>query len=150
MSSLFESQVRSRRNHTPWARMSLLTFAKEMALNCGCSCKDKTKGEHGFRLDVAYRPSVASGFWFTVSWCGLEGDRIMAESMELDLALWRAAEIQLEAQRREAGQAEPLRLVPGGSPENHIEEELKDLRKRLEEGTAGPPGKFGQGSSSPA
>jgi len=100
VSSLFDSNVRSRRNHTPWAKMSLMMFAKEMALNCGCCCKDRMTGDHGFRLNVEYRASVASGFWFTVEWCGSGGQRLSVSSQELDLALWRAAEAETEAQRK--------------------------------------------------
>lgn len=85
MSSLFDSKVYQRRNATPWAVVSLPAFLKDMALT----------GQAPVTVTCQYRPDAASRFWYTVEWTDEEGHTHRAEAQELDLALWRAAEIEL-------------------------------------------------------
>jgi len=98
MTSLFESRVYQREKHTPWARIDLIRFMKEMALSA-----DKET----VSLHVIYRPSVASRFWWVLSWIGPDGERYEAEAQHLDKCLWRAAEIQLQLEAKSKG--EPTR-----------------------------------------
>jgi hypothetical protein len=94
MTSMFESAVYARARQTPWARVDPIRFMRDMALESD----GETVG-----LTVNYRHSVASRFWWTISWAGPDGERHEAEAQTLDRCLWRAAEIQLqlEAKRKE-------------------------------------------------
>lgn len=98
MSSLFESQVYQRERHTPWARVDLIRFMKDMALNG----QDETIG-----LSLIYRRDVASCFWWVLSWVGPDGERHEAEAQHLDKCLWRAAEIEYRLEQKAKG--EPTR-----------------------------------------
>ncbi len=93
MTSMFESSVYQREHHTLWARVDLIMFMKDVALNAD----HETVG-----LSLVYRPSVASRFWWVLSWVGPDGERHEAEAQHLDKCLWRAAEIQcrLEAKAK--------------------------------------------------
>ncbi len=91
MGSLFDSKVYQRRNETPWAVMNLAAFIKDMAIN----------GQSSVTLTCCYRPDVASRFWYTIEWTDDNGEKHSASAQELDLCLWRAAEIELQARRKE-------------------------------------------------
>jgi hypothetical protein len=99
MTSLFDSNVRDRRNHTEWAFMSLTAFMKDMALSGGSQTDERTNCP--VILTCQYRHSVASSFWWTIEWTDEQGIQHRAESQELDLCLWRAAEIELQARQRQ-------------------------------------------------
>lgn len=86
---LFDSKVYQRRNETPWAIMSLPAFMKEMAIN----------GQAEVSFSCKYRPSVASRFWYTITWTDEQGTQHSASSQEWDLCLWRAAEIEIQTRR---------------------------------------------------
>lgn len=90
MGSLFDGKVYQRRNQTPWATMSLAAFIKDVAIN-----------QSPVTLTCCYRPDVASRFWYTIEWTDSHGEKHSASSQELDLCLWRAAEIELQARNRE-------------------------------------------------
>jgi hypothetical protein len=72
MSSLFDSEVYLRRKHTPWARMQIAAFMKEMALNVPDGANHL---EHRVELSVLYRPDVASRMWWRIEWTDDEGLR---------------------------------------------------------------------------
>jgi hypothetical protein len=95
MSRIFDSLVYARRPHTPWSRMSLLDFAKDVCLRH----LEKPAIERCFELRMFYRADVATRYWFDVSWSGPNGERLSASGQSLDLALFRAAEIEIQAQR---------------------------------------------------
>lgn len=95
MTSLFDTLVRERRNHTQWAHINAFQFMKEMALN---SPHDANKWEHEAILKVHYRPDVSSRYWWTIEWTGEDGQRYSTDSQELDLCLWRAAQIETRTQ----------------------------------------------------
>ena len=107
MSSLFDSNVRDRRNHTEWAVMSLTAFMKDMAISGGSlaiSGQERRPGEHvncPVRLTCQYRHSVASRYWWTIEWADELGIEHRAEAQELDLCLWRAAEMELQVRKKE-------------------------------------------------
>lgn len=103
MSSLFDTLVRNRRNHTKWARMSARAFMEEMVWNGAA----KKIGDQAVPVSVSvvYRPDVASRMWFTVTWPSENGDVLEASAQELELALWRAAE--MEASRQKHAPDEP-------------------------------------------
>ena len=94
MSSLFEPAVYQRENHTPWARVDLIRFMKDMALNG----QDETVG-----LSLIHRPSVASRLWWVISWVGPDGVRHEAEAQMLDKCLWRAAEMETRLENKDKG-----------------------------------------------
>lgn len=94
MSSMFDTLVRERREHTPWAKVNAFQFMKEMALNVP---SNNSVWEHAAELKVIYRPSVASRFWWTLTWSSVDGERKSVDAQELDLCLWRAAEVETEA-----------------------------------------------------
>ena len=90
MTTEFDAQVRKRQEETPWARMSMTAFAHEMCANLGDISLP------GFQLEVRCRPSVVTGYWYTVKWVGADQGRYEVSSQSLDLCLWRAAEQELE------------------------------------------------------
>jgi hypothetical protein len=109
MSSSFDTAVRNRREHTPWARISLSAFLREAAWN-GAPTKAGEEARSA-SISVAYRGDVASRLWWTVRWVGEDGEEHRAEAQELELALWRASEIELWHRKPPAGAT-----VPNGLP----------------------------------
>lgn len=97
MTSMFDSSVYQRRKYTPWARMSLMAFANEMLFN-GCNLTEDQ--DVSFNLKITPRKDVDTGKWFEVSWISCDGQRRCACSKELDLCLYRAAEIELNARKK--------------------------------------------------
>lgn len=104
MGSLFDSFVRSRREHTRWASVSLLSFLKEMIWN-----GTDTPHENTFILRATYRPDVSSRIWYELEWTGMDGKRHSVSSQSYDLLLWRAAEVEaaLEHAMEQAEPAQP-------------------------------------------
>src|SRR4051794_24027912 len=107
MTSLFDTDGRRRREATPWARVNLPAFMREMSWN----------GEHSAQqagppvtLTLRYRHAVSTREWWTLEWTGEDGERHTAESQDFDLVLWRAAELEIRAranqERQEASDAE--------------------------------------------
>jgi hypothetical protein len=102
MGSLFESEVYAARNHTPWAAIKLAELMRDLA----------TEGSD-VKLECAARPSVASRFWWTLSWTTEDGRRWLVDAQTLDLCLWRAAvreqktRTEIEQARRPAPPANP-------------------------------------------
>jgi hypothetical protein len=97
MGNIFDSNVYLRRTHTPWARMQIVAFMKEMALNVPVGANH---WEHRVELSVLYRPDVTTRMWWRIEWTGEDEQRHLAEAQELDLCLWRAAEIELKVRER--------------------------------------------------
>ena len=104
MSSMFDSQVRDRRDHTPWARVDVQRFM----IHAGWNGTDNPL-EQGAVLSVHYRPSVASRMWWRLEWTGEDGQRHNVEAQELELLLWRAAEAEMQARARREQQTQGLR-----------------------------------------
>lgn len=105
MSSLFDTLVHRRRNATPWAKMSLAHFLTDAAYS-GAPVKVDEQAQPA-TISVVFRPDVASRMWWTVSWTGEDRERREASAQELDLALWRAAEMELTARTRAKELEEP-------------------------------------------
>ncbi len=105
MTSEFDTRVRARRNHTPWSRMSLVQFLKDAAWN-GADGAGEGGSLEAF-VSVKYRPDVASRMWWTIRWTGEDKQQREASAQELDLALWRAAEMEegARAERRRKEEA---------------------------------------------
>lgn len=104
MTSLFDSRVRDRRNHTEWATMSLSAFMKDMAISGGSGTEERTNCP--VRLTCHYRASVASRYWWTIEWTDEQGEQHRAEAQELDLCLWRAAEIETQIRAKSGEQTQ--------------------------------------------
>ncbi len=119
MTTLFDTDVRLRRNHTPWAKMGLVHFMREMALNVPYG-DNVSPFDHEVVLKVHYRHAVASRFWWSLEWTGEDEKRHAVDSQEFDLLLWRAAELEMkirERMKRNETQQDPnpQREGPGGS-----------------------------------
>ncbi len=99
MSSAFDTDVSQRRNHTPWSIMSLTAFMRDMAVS--------TIDFEKVTLTCHYRHSVASRYWWTIQWTDEQGEKHEASAQELDLCLWRAAEMELKARARAEREAKP-------------------------------------------
>ena len=93
MTSMFDSNVRDRRNHTPWATISLTGFMRDVAVN--------TINFEKVTLTCQWRHSVASRYWWTLQWVDAQGEKHEASAQELDHCLWRAAEMELRARKRQ-------------------------------------------------
>jgi hypothetical protein len=104
MTSAFESEVYQREHHTPYARIDLVGFMKEMALD-GSTFENQLPAT--VTLSVHYRHPVASRFWWSVSWIGPDGERHEAEGQHLDKCLWRAVTIQLRLEEKQKQEEEP-------------------------------------------
>lgn len=115
MSSLFETFVRRRREQTPWARMGIQPFLTEAAWSGASSKPDEPSKPAS--ISVVYRGDVASRMWWTVAWTGEDGEHREACAQELDLALWRAAEMELAARART--KAAEQEQAPEGSANDH-------------------------------
>ena len=110
MSSLFDTAVYNRKNHTPWTGINLLEFARDMAVQGsdvddvlaqseGIQRRNYHSGKNDFLLIVQYRNEVSSRFWFTAKWTGADGKRHQAEAQTIELCMWRAAQIELDIQK---------------------------------------------------
>ena len=95
MSSLFDTYVRSRREHTPWATVGLLSFLKEMIWN-----GTGKPAENAFILRAEYRHDVASRIWYELQWTGEDNERYNVSSQDFTLLLWRAAQVEMETRRK--------------------------------------------------
>ena len=51
-------------------------------------------------LKVHYRHDVASRCWWSLQWTGADGERHEVEAQHLDKLLWRAAEIESQAEAK--------------------------------------------------
>lgn len=94
MSSMFDTAVYNRRKQTPWARINVIQFLKDMCFN--------DEQHRSMSLSVHYRPDVASRFWWVINWTGADGKRYEQSAQELDLCLWRAAEAELRIEDLES------------------------------------------------
>jgi hypothetical protein len=99
MTSMFDSDVRDRRDHTEWAVMSLSAFMRDMAITGNSQTEER--GTYPVTLTCHYRHSVASRYWWTITWTDEHGVKHEASAQELDLCLWRAAEMELRARKRQ-------------------------------------------------
>lgn len=113
MTSLFDTEVRRRREATPWARVDVEAFLRDAALNdWAATDRDKPAGAE---LKVRHRPDVASRTWYTLEWTGEDGERHAVESQDFDLLMWRAAEVEMRARRR--AEREGMKEVADGFTE---------------------------------
>lgn len=97
MGSLFDSNVYQRRNVTPWARVNVESFMRDAALNGGW------EGEPFKRdsvLTCRYRHDVATRLWWSLVWCGEDGKQHEVSASDLDLLMWRAAEVEMTNRER--------------------------------------------------
>lgn len=97
MTSMFDADVRHRREATPWARVDVRRFIEDAALNGG-------RGMHemgdAVTLTCRYRHAVSTRLWWTLEWTGEDGQRHVAESQDFNLLLWRAAELEMRARAK--------------------------------------------------
>lgn len=109
MNSLFDTLVRNRRINTPWARMSASAFMNEMAWNGA----PKKPGDPAtpVSISVVHRPDVVTRMWYTVSWPSEKGEVLEASAQELELALWRAAHMEIDRRKLREGD-EPPHMPP--------------------------------------
>lgn len=117
MSSMFDTNVYNRRQHTPWAAVNFMAFAKEMTENGaaadaklaeqeGISLRNYHSAKNDFVLIVQPRPDVSSRFWFIAKWTGEDGRRHQVEAQYFDLCMWRAAQVELDIQKRLEAESE--------------------------------------------
>ncbi len=85
MSSMFETEVYQRENHTPFTRISVTELMKTLAMEI------PEGGEKEITLSVRYRHAVASRFWWALSWVDKNGDTRTMEAQTLEKCLWRVA-----------------------------------------------------------
>jgi hypothetical protein len=90
MGSLFDTKVYNRRNSTPWAHVSILSFMREMIWY----------QESPVILTANYRGDVASRIWYSLEWTSADGTRKSTSSQEFDLLMWRAAQIELDSREK--------------------------------------------------
>jgi hypothetical protein len=93
MSSWFDSEVYQLRNQIDWVAPQTMRFIKFLA-----QCQDQAD----VVLKCHYRGSVASRFWWTLSWTDDDGEDHQVSSQEIDLCMWRAIHVERirERQRR--------------------------------------------------
>lgn len=114
MSSMFDSKVYDRRNHTPWSVMSLVSFISDAIMHyISGEAHDPLDAEVVLRC--RYRHDVASRKWWTLEWKDCEGTRREVSSQHYDLLLWRAAQAEKDAERRHEG------LTPVFAPDMILE-----------------------------
>ncbi len=81
MTSLFDSTVYAARQFVEWAEIDLEYLLKDLATN----------GQGPAKLEVHYRPDVASRHWWILRWRGQDGELHSESAQTLHLCLWRAA-----------------------------------------------------------
>ncbi len=96
MTSMFDTAVRERREHTPWASVSPIRFMQDAKWNC-MSNENHNPWDHQAVLSVQYRQNVATSEWWTLEWTAEDGQRHRVESQSVDLLMWRAAETEMRA-----------------------------------------------------
>lgn len=96
MTSMFDSMVRARREHTPWAHISLTALMKELA----------EEGEQNVTLTCTYDYKQVTRCWWTLEWTDEAGQKHSVGSQQYDLCLWRAAEMVMQQREREARKVE--------------------------------------------
>lgn len=101
MSSAFDSDVRRRREATPWTQVDFLRFADDVAAEGAFSTGNWHEGprnaparESAVTLRVMYRHSVSSGRWYELEWTGADGGRHEVSAQYFDLLMWRAAHVE--------------------------------------------------------
>lgn len=100
MGSAFDAMVRARREHTPWAHISLTALMKELA----------EEGDKGVTLTCTYDFKQVTRCWWTLTWTDEDGHQHSVGSQQYDLCLWRAAETVMQ-QREKAKQEEKARQM---------------------------------------
>lgn len=100
MSSMFDSMVYQRRNHTPWARISMHAFIDEMMWNAPTPGLNGEEKPHRVTISCDYRPEVSSRKWWSMKWICCDGSEREASSQYFDLMMWRAAQIELQAREQ--------------------------------------------------
>lgn len=101
MTSMFDSAVYQRRKHTPWARMSLLAFARDVIFNePDLGDVPRKSIPQNVQLTISPRKDVASGVWYELEWVGCDSQRHCVASQEYDLCLFRATEVEIMAREK--------------------------------------------------
>lgn len=95
MSSMFDSAVYALRKAAPFAVPSVIQFMTGKAYHL-------VPGET-VRFEVADRPEVATGLWWTVTW-SMDGKTYSQSAQEWDLCLWRAIQRSKEIARQLQGE----------------------------------------------
>jgi hypothetical protein len=97
MSSAFESDVYQIQQIIPWAEIDLEYFLRDLA-------RDSYDIPQSVSLSVVSRPSVASRFWWVITWMSIDGEERTMAAATLKLCLMRAAvrekELRDKAERR--------------------------------------------------
>lgn len=96
------------RNSNPFAVMSLIKFIKQTLDNRPIG---EPAHEHQFILTVTDRSDVKTRLWVEIQFTDAEGKRRTADSQEFDLALFRAAAMELDAMERADGEDQRAKLV---------------------------------------
>ena len=96
MTSLFDSMVYQTRRAVEWAEIDLEYFLKDIAMN----------GQGPAKLEVRYRPDVASRYWFSIKWRSEDGEQHSEGAQTLQLCLWRAAIREKQIRERVERQAQ--------------------------------------------
>jgi hypothetical protein len=86
MSSEFDLRVRERREHTPWAVVSIERLMREMLWGA-------RQGKMNVTLSCEYRADVDTRTWWTLRWNNVQDAPCFAAAKSLELCLWRAAEL---------------------------------------------------------
>lgn len=97
MSSIFDSEVYQRRNHTPWTQISLHDFIKEMLYN---DYDAEANQDTGVILECKYNSRMDTRKMWTLTWTGEDGKRHSVWSKHYYLVLWRAAQMELNTRQR--------------------------------------------------
>ena len=95
MSNEFDTRVYLREKQTPWARVDLIKFMRDVVMN-GTGVDDKVV------FTLASRPNVTSGIWYDLEWTGADTERHSTSAQTLDKLLWRAAEVESMLRERVA------------------------------------------------
>ena len=112
MGSTFDLRVCFRRDHTPWALVSLTRFIRDAVWSVPHGEK---ASDHQVVLSACYRPDVATRIWYTLEWTSVDGERRCVSSQHFDLLLWRAAEVEMDVRERlkQEGKREQARVEQG-------------------------------------
>src|SRR4051812_8374600 len=107
MGSATDTEVRERRDHTPWTLVDFEKFVNDVALEGSWALPnqpDRPRDGDRVIFVARSRPDVHSRMWYELEWTGSGGKRHRVASQYFQLLMWRAAHVEKTVRDRIAGE----------------------------------------------
>lgn len=90
MGSMFDSIVYKKRQRNPMMSVNIMDFMKTMSRNSQRLNNEVEEHYPDISLTICNRPSVSSGYWYTLTWIDEDGCRYIMQSQDMTLLGFRA------------------------------------------------------------